>query len=87
MSVLDRMQQHPGEWFPIGLDELASLASNADQVATYLVAQQQRFRILASWQGGKMYCKFVWPDGREKFFETTMSGRQARTVKLCLPVE
>jgi hypothetical protein len=87
MSTLDLMQQHPGEWYPVTLDELASLVTNPEQVGIYRVAKERGFRILTSCQDKKMYVRITFSDGRESTYETSMVGRRPQTGKLRLPVE
>jgi hypothetical protein len=87
MSVLDLMQEHEGEWFPVSIDDLASLAGTAEQVEIYRAALKQRFRILGSWQNRRLYTRFVWPSGKQKTVETRLAERVATTAELELPIE
>jgi hypothetical protein len=63
------------------------LVTNPDQVEIYRAALRQQFTILGSWQGGRLYTRFVWPSGREKTFESRMAGRRSLSEELELPVE
>jgi hypothetical protein len=49
----------------------ASLMANAEQAQIYADAKERGFQILASWQVGKMYVRFMRLNGQEWRIETT----------------
>jgi hypothetical protein len=69
-------------WFPISIDELGSLVSDGSQVEVWMVAKELGFKILASWQGGRMYVRVTAPDGHEQTYETSMVWRRPSTITI-----
>jgi hypothetical protein len=70
MSTIDSMQQNPGEWFPVSLDEVSTITFeferrgipfDPDWSELLRTAKELGFRTRASLQGGRPYVHVIWP--------------------------
>jgi hypothetical protein len=91
MSTIDSMQQNPGEWFPVSLDEVSTMTFeferrgipfDPDWSELLRTAKELGFKTQASLQDGRVYVHVIWPDGRDTIYENTLVGNVLTTEEL-----
>jgi hypothetical protein len=91
MSTIDSMQQNPGEWFPVSLDELSTITFEFERRGIPFdpewsellrTAKELGFKTQASLQDGRVYVHVNWPDGRTTIYESTLVGNVLTTEEL-----
>jgi hypothetical protein len=83
MSTIDSMQQNPGEWFPVSLDEVSTITLDFERCGIPVdpdwsellrTAKELGFKTQASLQDGRVYVHVIWPDGRTTTYESPLVG-------------
>jgi hypothetical protein len=91
MSTIDSMQQNPGEWFPVSLEEVSSITLDfkrrgipvdPDWSELLRTAKELGFKTQASLRDGRVYVHIIWPDGRTTIYENTLVGNVLTTQEL-----
>jgi hypothetical protein len=91
MSTIDSMQQNPGEWFPVSLDEVSTVTLDLERCGIPVdpdwpellrTAKELGFKTQASLQDGRIYVQVIWPDGRATIYESTLVGNVLMTEEL-----
>jgi hypothetical protein len=85
------MQQNPGQWFNISLDEVSTITLDfqrrgipvdPDWPELLRIAKGLGFKTQASLQDGRVYVHVTWPDGRTTIYENTQVGNLVMTEEL-----
>jgi hypothetical protein len=91
ISTIDSMQQNPGEWFAVSLDEVCTITFDferrgipvdPDWSKSLRTAKELGFKTQASLQDGRVYVYVIWPDGRTTIYESTLVGKVLTTEEL-----
>jgi hypothetical protein len=91
MGTIDSMQQKPGEWFPVSLDEVSTttldferrgIPVDPDWSESLRAAKELGFKAQVSLQDGRVYVHVIWPNGRDTIYENTLVGNVLTTEEL-----
>jgi hypothetical protein len=91
MNTIDSMQQNPGEWFPVSLNEVRSIKVDFERRGIpvdpewselLLTAPDAGLKIQASLQDGRVYVHMTWDDGPATIYENTLVDNVLTTEEL-----